>query len=102
LECYRQAVAMASDSGDYYLALAKILDKIGCFEEAISTYRQVVNLQSDNATAYGRLGWLLSQKEQWQEAINYLEKAVTLDPAMPLGIYEALGKAVATCSGESN
>jgi tetratricopeptide (TPR) repeat protein len=93
---------MASDSGDCYLALAKILEKIGRFEEAISNYRRVVNLQSDNATAYGRLGWLLSQKEQWQEAINYLEKAVNLDPAMPLGIYEALGKAFAACSGESD
>ncbi|WP_071515512.1 tetratricopeptide repeat protein [Geitlerinema sp. PCC 9228] len=98
LVCYRQAVEMVPDCAEYQLGLAGVLERIGKLEEAIAAYRRVVALQADNSMAYGKLGWLLSQREEWQEAAVYLQKAVDVNPAMPLGIYEAWGKAIAASS----
>ncbi len=63
---------------------AELYRKQGRYEEAIEAYRAVLARDRRYALAHAGLGDALFQRERYREAVESLQKAVTLQPNLPM------------------
>jgi tetratricopeptide (TPR) repeat protein len=69
------------DSATALFGLARIIDRLEKYDEAIRLYRQTLTLDLNNALAMNNLAWLLcEEKGEYQEAIILTERALELTP----------------------
>jgi tetratricopeptide (TPR) repeat protein len=63
------------------VALGKILDKLGRWDEAVTVYQAALTASPDSARLNLALGWTLIQQKELNEGLHHLRQATRLDLA---------------------
>jgi serine/threonine protein kinase/tetratricopeptide (TPR) repeat protein len=89
------AVALRPANAGAHRELGRALQKLGRFDDAISSYQQALRLKDDVPEFYISLGTAYVDKENWEEAIAAFRHAFALRKSYGLAFFK-LGSALAS------
>lgn len=87
--CFRTAYDLAG--GDYGYCLAVALNELKRFEEAVPLLHEQAKIVQPDAMSWCQLAFAYAGLHSWPEAIAGYEKALSLDPANDLAMFELGG-----------
>ena len=83
-EYFERARALDPQAEHARQNLAETHRKQGRYEEAVAAYREVLEIDADFALAHAGLGETLFHLERYEESLTSLQRALTLQPALPM------------------
>jgi tetratricopeptide (TPR) repeat protein len=79
-ECFRRAIALNSNSADYFVNLANVLAELGDFQAAKASYLRALKLEPSSIDLHLNLALLLTLCEDFPGAAASYQRAAQLDP----------------------
>ena len=64
-------------------ALARTLDELGLYEEALRNYRELARFDDRNWQIYYNMGTVCKKMKRYEDAVQYYGKSISLNPAYP-------------------
>ncbi len=83
LQLLDQAIALHSDSAEFYLDRGAVLAALGRVEDAIASYQRSIALNPRLPGAWSNLSGALYRMGQWDQAIDAARQAISLNPDLP-------------------
>jgi adenylate cyclase len=79
----RRAVELGPESAESHTSMARVLEQLDRFDEALLELKSAIRINPNLADANLELGWEYAVLGRFDEGVVHLKKALTLDPLSP-------------------